>query len=505
MLRRISGAVAGAGLVIAIIWLASSDRGVRAQEMWVGATPVTLYQSTSPTADAPLVVISHGFAGSQLLMKPFAVTLARAGYAAVTFDYLGHGRNLKPLRGDITKVEGATQRLLDQTRVIVDEMMAKLGTSRRLAIIGHSMASDIVVRYAKTDSRVEATIAVSMFSPAVTADAPSNLLILVGGLESGLIQEAKRVLRLRTEEPQAHRTYGDFASGTARRLALAPYREHLGVLYEPSGLRETRAWLDEVFDRESSAPVDDRGGAILLLFACMGILGWPIFASLPRVSDPAPQPPSSWRSIAIAAAAPALVTPVVLMSFPPDFLSVLVGGYLAVHFGVYGVITWVTTRFVLRLPAPRPLLRAKHALWLTVAAMFATAYAAGAVALAMDWAFTSFAMMPPRWPLFAIMTAGTSAYFLADASLTTGAHAPRGAWLFTRGAFLASLGLAVALSFDELFFLLIIAILIVPYFLVYGMWSRWVFQATGHPAVGALASAVAFAWTIAVVFPMLAG
>jgi hypothetical protein len=77
--------------------------------------------------------------------------------------------------------------------------------------------------------------------------------------------------------------------------------------------------------------------------------------------------------------------------------------------------------------------------------------------------------------------------------------------VFTRACFLASLGLAVALSFEELFFLLIIAAVIVIYFVLYGLFSGWIYRATGHPAVGAVANAVAFAWALAAVFPLLSG
>ena len=504
-MRWIVGALGFAGLIAAVVGLVGAEKGVDTSRLWVGPTPVTLFRMADSGEDAPLVVISHGFAGSQQLMRPFAVTLARAGYIAATFDYLGHGRNLEPLSGDITKVEGATQRLLEQTGTVVDRLMRRLGPERRLAIVGHSMASDIVVRYAQADPRVEATVAVSMFSPAVTSTTPQNLLILVGGLESGLRQEALRVLRQRVEDPKPFQTYGDFASGTARRLALTPYREHLGVLYEPSGLREARDWLDRAFGRDSDAPVDRRGGAILLLFVSLGVLGWPLSALLPRVSAPTSTRRMDWRALGIAGVVPAVVTPLVLMSFPADFLSVLVGGYLAVHFGVYGAVTWITARLLQGRRQPiEPWTRARI-LRIIAAAALATSYAAGAVAVAMDTTFTSFAMMPPRWPLFLVMSVGTGAYFLADESLTAGPGVPKGARLFTRCAFLASLGLAVALSFEDLFFLLIIAVLIVPYFLVYGLWSQWIYGATGHTAVGAIASAIAFAWTLAVVFPMLVG
>ena len=62
-----------------------------------------------------MVLISHGFAGSQQLMQSFALSLARNGYLVVTFDYYGHGRHPQPLRGDVAKIGGATQKLLEQT------------------------------------------------------------------------------------------------------------------------------------------------------------------------------------------------------------------------------------------------------------------------------------------------------------------------------------------------------------------------------------------------------
>jgi alpha-beta hydrolase superfamily lysophospholipase len=57
------------------------------------------------------VRIAHGFAGSQQLMQPFALTLSRNGYAAVNFDFPGHGRNSAPMRGGLADAE-ASQRVL---------------------------------------------------------------------------------------------------------------------------------------------------------------------------------------------------------------------------------------------------------------------------------------------------------------------------------------------------------------------------------------------------------
>jgi len=522
----VAAVVAAALILAALVVLWRAEVGVETRHDWLGPTPVTVYRpgsalraelaerwQTDRLGELPVVLVSHGFAGSQQLMQSFAFGLARNGYLAVTFDYYGHGRNLEPLAGDVTDVEGATRFLLDQTATVADYALGLPGAGQGFALVGHSMASDIIVRYAGDDPRVDATVAVSLFSPAVTETSPENFLIVVGALEGFLKEEALRVVGMVTEEPEAGVTYGGFADGSARRAVFAPGVEHVGVLYSPRALGETVDWLNRAFERSTNARtghIDGRGPAILLLFAGLVLLAWPLARLLPRVAEPARGLNPRWRELLPAAVVPALATPLLLVAFPADFLGVLVGGYLAVHFALYGLITagfcvWLRRRRGPGAESAGNRRRRGSLIVALVAAAAATLYAAGAFGLALDRFFTSFAVTAPRVPLLALMLGGTLAYFLADEWLTRGPDVPRGAHLLTRVSFLLSLGIAVALSFDELFFLLIIAVVIIPYFLIYGLIGGWVYRATGDPRVSALPSAVAFGWALAVVFPQLSG
>ena len=140
------------------------------------------------------------------------------------------------------------------------------------------------------------------------------------------------------------------------------------------------------------------------------------------------------------------------------------------------------------------------------------ATAAGAVAfgfIGLVWpinAFvTSFVPGPQRIPLILAMLAGTLLFFLSDEWLTRGPGAARGAYPAAKIAFLISLAIAVALDLERLFFLIIIIPIIVLFFLVYALFSRWIYRATGQPLIAGIANAVAFAWALGVTFPLLAG
>lgn len=499
-------AVGGAALIaigMALVDLQETARGIRTETTSADGTPMTVYRPLTG-GPGPAVLIAHGFAGSQQLMQPFAVTLARQGYTAVTFDFAGHGRNPNPLTGNITREDGATRTLVNETARVA--ALAKALGDGRLAVLGHSMATDIIVRHAQRDPAVAATIAVSMFSPAVTATTPRNLLVIVGAWEGALKAEALRVTGLVSAAvaPVPGVTYGDIASGGARRVAISPHTEHISVLYSATSLREALAWLDMTFGRPpATAPdLDGRGPAILVLLAGVVLLAWPLAALLPVVAAPPAGAGLGWQRIWLPILAPAIVTPLVLRLAPTNFLPVIVGDYLAMHFAVYGLTTALAMAVVRSDHSlSRPALPVRR---LAIAAGAAIAFGFIAIVWPIDSYVTSFVPHASRLVLFLAMLAGTLCFFLSDEWLTRGVGAARGAYAASKLAFLASLGLAVALDFQRLFFLLIIIPVIVVYFAVYGLFSAWAYRATGHPFVGGSANAVAFAWAIAVTFPFLA-
>jgi pimeloyl-ACP methyl ester carboxylesterase len=532
-LNRLWAGIAIAAIAAALWNLHGASAGILISSTALDGTPVTIYHPASPGI-TPVVVIAHGFAGSQQLMRSFALTFARNGYVAVTFDFPGHGRSPKPLTGSITDANGATRTLVAELSRVA-AFARGLGDGR-LAVLGHSMASDIVVRFSQETPDIAATIAVSMFSPAVTATSPRNLLVIDGDWEGTLKREALRAVGLATSPalPEAGVTYGDMSLGTARRAAISRHVEHVSVLYSQDSMREAVAWLDQSFGnkRRTEPLLDHSGPWIMLLIAGVVWLARPLSSLLPRVAVPPVGAGLEWRRLWMPLLVPMAATPLLLRVLPTHFLPVLVADYLAAHFAVYGLLTAICLQW----PWPRPAVSASSATSTTTAtatettmtdtaeaAHFTTsrqqtskrglALAALAVIVygfvALVWPindfFTSFVLARSRVILLLAMLVGTLLYFLSDEWLTRGAHAARGAYIVSKVCFLLSLALAIALDPERLFFLIIIVPVVVLFFLAYGLFSGWIYRRTGHPFVAGIANAVAFAWAIAVTFPLLAG
>ena len=439
-------------------------------------------------------------------MQPFATTLARNGYIAVTFDFFGHGRNPTPIRGDVTEGTVITGTLLSELGDVVAFARKLPGSDGRVGLVGHSMASDIVVRFAIAHPDIEATTAVSVFSPVATAKLPHNLLVIVGSAEpSMLIDEGLRIVNLAAGGNAVQReTYGSFPDGTARRLVLARGVEHIGVLYSQDSMRETLNWMNTAFGRTESEYIDRRGIWLGLLFAGLIALAWPLSGLLPVVSQTPAGASVTWPHLLWCAFVPALLTPLILWKMPTDFLPILLGDYLTLHFALYGALT-AACLFVIRRRTRHN--QTKHVcavlpLALLAAALVAT-YNIVAFGLPLDNYVFSFFPIPSRVPLIAAIACGTVPYFLTDEWLTRGNGARRGGYALTKVFFLLSLAVAVVLNLSKLFFLAIIVPAILLLFLAFGLISYWSYRRTQHPLPGALANAALFAWAIAVTFPMV--
>ncbi len=469
------------GLIAFAIWrLEGARAGLEISDIAMGDTHATLYRL--PAENRRLVVVSHGFAGSRQLMEAYSLTLARAGFAVVAFDYAGHGRNRVPMSGDVDSIEGTTRQLIAQTREVIDAGLDLPGVVGPVAILGHSMATDVIVRTALEEPRIRDVIAVSLFSRAITPTEPRRLLAINGAWEPQL--RAASVEALKMVDPTAEEGETATADGTQRRVVAAPRVEHVGVLYSRVALTEARDWLDG-----EDTSVAATGVPILALLAALVALAWPLSRLFPRSEEPAQSLPA--RKFAIALTVPALVAPLIATRIDLEVLPVLVADYLVVHLALMGAGQLALAR------AYGASLSPVRALPLVALIVWGVIVFGGAL----DRYVASFWPTGERWLIIALLALGAVPAMLADAVLTEAGRASLVRRLSAKVVFFASLALAVALDFERLLFLIFIVPIIVLFFVVFGTLGRWIGGRSTNATVG-VGLGLILAWSLGVTFPL---
>ena len=478
----------GLRVAVALILIAGSlavlegaRRGVAVTHVAVGDTPVTGY--AMPDTDGPVVVIAHGFAGSRQMMQGYALPLARAGYRVFSFDFLGHGRHPLPMSGDVTSVEGTTRLLMAQTGAVID---AVSDGQWPVALLGHSMATDVLARVAAERDDVGPVVLVSAFSRAITADSPRDLLMITGAWEPGLRDAALSAARL--VSPAATEGETVTAGPVVRRAEVAPLSDHVSILQNRAARAAAVRWIDRAYGRSSDPAIWPTGWAILGLLGGLVL----IFGGVARLL-PAPgiaEEGLTWRQVAIASVLPAGLAPLVAVPLDPQLLPVLVADYLALHLAVFGLIQLGLMRRW-RVPIGR----------ISVPALLLVLGWCCLVGLALDRYVANFWPTPGRFWIVAAMALGAVPFMVADQVLTL--RARFGQRLVLRAGFLVSLGVAVALDFHGLFFLLMIAPVVLVFYLIFGTVGRASTVRAG-PLASGLALGLVLAWALGVSFPLFA-
>jgi pimeloyl-ACP methyl ester carboxylesterase len=466
--------------------------GVAAQ----GLDTITLRSTTPPLTvvtlkegvpgGRPLVLIGHGFAGSGVVMRGFALSLAHAGYTAVLWDFDGHGSNGQPL---FLSTRGES--LLANAEAALAEVVARgLGDAERVAILGHSMGSGVALTFGQRHPETAATIAVSPVGQAVTPELPHNLLLMAGSLEAPFARNAQQILA------EAGGPGGDPVEGTARRLVSIPGVEHVSILFSPTAHATVRDWLDATFGTQPGATeyADHR-----VLWYALGLLGALFVAAAlaPLVAAPAPhrapRRPLWWRLGALVGGALGATLLLWLGGQAGlglrGLLGLQVGGYVLIWFAVAGLLSllllWLRPASASRYAVLGGLL-AFAALWL-------------GLGLLGQWVWLPWLMIPKRlllWPLGILLLLP---WFLAagEAAQGAGIAGRFGWWLGHSGVLAGALYLALRLS-SELGFLVIV----LPLFpIILGLHALAI---APHRESGsfALSGALFTSWLLLAVFPL---
>ena len=222
-----------------ILVLVELDR--RAYESYTlnnSGSNIEIIESIRPSKE--FIIIGHGFAGSKEMMRQIAYDIANAGSNAVLFDFIGHGSNQHKLVNQPTEITGTTQQLVNQLSDIIRLIYEKFGNDISISLIGHSMASDIVIRVS-ADKRINSVIAISPYSTGITRDFPKDLLLISGQFENHLRSHALKMVKTFKPEAKENTEYAD--EKIRRKASFIENTGHVSIIYAPQTSRIIINWL----------------------------------------------------------------------------------------------------------------------------------------------------------------------------------------------------------------------------------------------------------------------
>ncbi|KAM3102909.1 alpha/beta fold hydrolase [Phormidesmis sp. 146-12] len=472
------------GLAIALIlsswWgIVEARSGLVVRSLERDGVPL-IYMAPKQATQAPGVLIAHGFAGSKQLMLSYGHVLAHAGYATMLWDFDGHGANPAPLtRFDLSQnLKTALNVLIEQPEVNRD----------RLALLGHSMGSAVVIQAGVEDvNRFAATIAISPAAQNVSPNAPKNLQLQIGAWEGRLAPYTQKLLTAAGGEN------AQFTAGKARELITIPNVEHITILFNAVSHQAALRWLDATFGQQIESSYVDRR----MIWYALHLTGWLIVLGLlaskfaSETVNLKLSPWQTWGGLAtssgVASLGLKLLDPVVSLE---SLGGVQVGGAVGVWFLIAGLV-WLAILFRWPRLSGRSL-----GLGFALFGLLWVAFGAMAQVVWLQWW-----LIPTRLAVWLPIALACFPWFLASGMAQSQRSAiGRVGWWLTESLVLVA-GFTLAIVFlPKLGFIF----LLLPLFPVFFGLFSFVIGRLNDVWIYAIGTALFFAWLLAAGFPLSA-
>ena len=221
-----------------------------------------LYKPDNQEYQYPGVVVVHGLAASKEMMRDFAIELVRRGMIVLTIDLVAHGHSSGMLQNN--------EEWFFRENVLsaIDFLRGKAHTTNDIGLIGHSLGGGAVLQAANANPLVKATVVIgnslalpdkpesewtSYEQSFVINNDTNNVLGLLGRLDEVFsVDDARESFgnAVGEEMIETNKLYGDFSSGTARKLVITN-SNHLIELIEPKVIKEAYQWMMNSFNISS--------------------------------------------------------------------------------------------------------------------------------------------------------------------------------------------------------------------------------------------------------------
>ena len=247
----------------------------------------------SKTRRAPGILYIHGYQNNRETSDAYCIELARRGVTVLEIDAIGRGNSGVPGQLDDPDFDpsygGRSSLKYLLSLPYVD--------AARIGLMGHSLGAEMVYTMALKDPTISALV---IFGFAYREDAstrmPKNMLMIFGkydefrkrmtgtrDFEKEWMQTPQTRKAFPVQNPKIGKTYGNFVSGTARRVFM-PSITHLRQSHSKASVTEALEWIkstlqpaadDWVPSNSQIWPVKEWSTLVAMLagFACLLPLG----------------------------------------------------------------------------------------------------------------------------------------------------------------------------------------------------------------------------------------
>ena len=254
-----------------------------------------IYTPLDTSSDCPGIVVGHGFCENKQYMQPLSIELVKRGFVVVNIDFRGHGSS----DGYMSDFERNNGLVLDMLAGV--EYLEALGFVDQIGLVGHSMGGGTSMLTAlQNPTRINATVAIgalSTFSSSGNITNIRNLLAVYALYDQGITEtEGLSFLRSYTgnDEAEIGTLYGNFEDGTAAKVAVSPYGDHLLEPINSEIIYETVQWFENAFNGAPATDIQLTSqylivslvvsliGLVLVLFVFISYLGSYLFKGVQR-------------------------------------------------------------------------------------------------------------------------------------------------------------------------------------------------------------------------------
>jgi len=208
----------------------------------------TYHKSTVP-AYRPVIIMGHGVIVNKEMMTNYAIELAAHDFIVASIDWRGHGHSGGTLEND---------KLILDLEAVIDAVGVLFPTANlsTLGLLGYSMGGFPTYQYAANHTTVKAWIGVGTAPRGNIGNMtnPQNVLVIRGEND-----EAFSLDMLKTQmynltgdaspnDVQVEHLYGSIAAGNARKIDAVPFADHLTTPWDQAFISAATDWMVQTFD-----------------------------------------------------------------------------------------------------------------------------------------------------------------------------------------------------------------------------------------------------------------